>query len=356
MIEPDWRSVSLAHRLRVDMVDPIDHSLRRGQLEVSGGRASTDIEADTRASLALEAVDWTQWVPGSWVRVTHSVGDWSETLFTGFLASDGHRWASGGETASPRFYGALKAIEGDRLTRPLVAGIGARSSELIGRVLDGATPPREWRLLPGFSDSRYQNVTVFDAGRGRLDVLSDLCDACGARYGVTADGVVTVGADVAPSLMEPTFELDAGASDTTVLAGSVTRSDGALTAASRSIVTHRASSSAASSSRAVSGWADVPSSSQLSSGRRGFTVAEVHEVSDMTDPVSDAHAAMLARDWLPRDSEAPVEWQLDSAYLPVSAGDVGWWAPDGGRRRLVQVVCRDVDLATWVESLTLREV
>ena len=351
MSEPDWASGEIGHRLVVEMVDPIDHASVRGALQVSGGKVSWDAYSDTRASATIDVVDWSAYVPGSWLRVVHEVPafGWSETLITGFVWDDGSPTTrSGGTSSSPSVMSAMKALQTDLMPCPMTVAEGGTASEAIAAVCGKDVPRRPYRILPGFADRRFTATRTYDVGDARLKILFDLCDACGARMDVDGDGTVTFARYVAPSGREPVASITCDAGDAVVLGSGIGRASSAAQDVNRSIVTWR------DGDDVVSGFADVPETSDLAPGRRGYSVAELHQIDDMSEPHTAAHAAEMAAGFLGAGGST-VEWSISTMWLPVRAGDVVAFAPPGEASRRCVVKSLDADLSSWTMSMTLKE-
>lgn len=350
MSEPDWTSTELLHRLKVQQLDPLTHE-PLAELGVSGGSVSWDYYADARVSASLVVPDWTEYTAGRWLRLIHSVAgtDYERTLMTGYVWDDGGATSlSGGTSANPSLMGALKALQTDVLTAPITVAVGGYAEAVIKTICTGAVPSRSYELLSGYINHRYTSLHTIDTGTSRLSALYDVCDTAGDRLDVDGEGVVTIERYVAPSERTATMLIDADAPDTVVLDG-VSRSTSQPQEANRVLVTWR------DGDESVSGYADVSSTSELAPGRRGYSIAEVKELTDMTEPHSAAHAAELAATYV-KSQASQVEWTVSTMWLPLAGGDVVMWAPPGEDARKCLVKSCDADLTTWTLTLTLKEV
>ncbi len=357
---PDWADGELRHLLVAELVDPRDHSQSLGALEVapSGCRMTEGYYTDTRVSASLSVPDWSAYDGFAWVRLRHEElrSGWSETMMTGIVWDEGVSESSGALRASPTVVSALKALDADAIPCPLVMGQGGRALSAAAKVCSDVGRP--WRALPGATDYRFTDPRVWDAGTSRISVLFDLLELAGDRLGVDPDGVVTAARYVEPSRREPSMTLDALDPHGVVLATEMRRSSDSHQVPGRSIATWKGTVGEGDDRRdeQVGGYADVGSSHFASPGRRGYVVSEVHQVNDMAEPRTVAHAQRLARGFLPGDSAGTDEWEVECLWVPLHQGDAVDFRPPVGGPRLCLVKAVDVDLGAWTERLTLKEV
>ena len=331
MTAVDWKSCELLHQFSVEMVDPLDRDMVLGVLPIkTTGSVTWDDDSDTRVSASIDVPDWSQWIENSWLRVVHEIDgtDYRSVLGTFLVWDEGARWAINRQEASPQLVSCLKALEVDRLTGPLFVGIGATAKAALMSVFD-ATGHR-YAFAPDCKDYRMSAVRAYDAGETRLSVAQELALLAGDELVAGDDGRVVVRAYTEPALRSPSFTLDAEAGGL-VHAASVSRSSDSRQRPSRSIVTWAGDEEAGVG--AVSGFWDLGGGHPASAARRGYTVAEVHELGDMPGPRTSAQAQAIARSYLPDDSAPVTEWQVETVIVPVRGGDVVSFRPPGSEFR-----------------------
>ena len=351
MTAPDWTDPTLPHRLTVTMLDPATRATV-GTLEVSedGCEVTESLDAATRASARITVPEWSRYVDGSWVRLTHTVDgtDWSEDLFTGFVWADDAAYRDGVLRAEPELVSSLKALETCQLAWPYVLDAGAWSSAGCVAMCEAAMQP--WRMESGFVDHLFGEAAVWDVGETHLDVLADLCGLEGDDYDVSGDGTVRLLRRPDPDAVEPAFSLDADAPDTVVLASGLGVSTQRRQTANRAIVTYTGDDG-----DTWCGYSDAAGAT--AAARRGYIVSETFDLEDAPDPCTAMELQRLAAERLEEaNADGGDEWTVRSLWMPVHAGDVGTWTPPGGTPRRVRVIEATRTAGTWRTDLTLREV
>ena len=351
MTAVDWHDCELDHRLRVYMIDPNDHGSVLGELEtsLSGCAVTWGYDTDTKVSAKLHVPDWGAYVPNAWIRLVHEIEGtaYRRDLFTGFVWDEGAEYSAGGFGANPSLMGTLKALQLDRLTAPVAIGQGAKSKDVAALILDGSGQP--YSIAGKAGNHRYADASVLDAGDDLLKCISSLCDDSGWELRVDGSGTVRISPYVHPADKAPRFDLDADAGDTLVLSSGLSRTTTSHQAASRSIAVYKKDDTV------TTGYADVGRKSPLHPNRRGYTVAEVHEMRDMEEPVTRRQLQDLAKGFLEDDSEVSVEWSVKTMWLPLEEGDAVMWTPPGQKPRAAWCKTVDADLGTWTLNLTLKE-
>lgn len=351
MTEPDWSDATLPHRLTVTLLDPVTRE-PVGTLGVSedGCEVTESMDAATRASARVTVPDWGEYRDGAWVRIDHTVDgtDWSETLFTGFVWTEGAAYRDGTLRAEPELVSALKALETCQLAWPYALDAGAWASAGCAAMCDAAMQP--YRVEPTFVDHLFGEASVWDVGETHLDVLADLCALQGDDYDVTGDGTVRLLKRPDPAAVDPSFSLDCDAPGTPVLAAGLEVSTQRHQTINRAIVTY-----AGDDGDIWCGYSDADDAT--AAARRGYIVSETFDLDDAPDPCTALGLQRLAAERLEeaRDGTGD-EWSVRALWLPVHAGDVGTFAPPGGAPRRVQVREAVKTAGTWRVDLTLREV
>nr|WP_314638649.1 hypothetical protein [uncultured Olsenella sp.] len=362
---PDrWRDPAVGLELRAWEVDPRNPDVVRGEIghlipgscKVTYGR-----DADTRVS-ATVSVHGLSMADGSRVRLTVDAdGGGREELGTFFVGRVEGPTIGGVTTLT--LQSQLWGLSEDRTGYRWVIGKGVRARAALQRVLDVSY--MRGTFLPGFRDSECGKTVTYEVSDSLLAIVSDECSASGNRYDVNGHGLITFGpAD--PSFPSADWEVDERDARTVVLKSDYADTYSAPTAYSRSIVEYRGNGDEHKTGKGgnelksyeqveIVGQANVPASSPLAPGRRGYTRAKVHSVSELS-PKTQARAEQLAREMLREDSRRSREVKKAVMWCPISVGHVVSWTDMQGVRSLLRVRTAECDLGRWVKSLTMDEV
>lgn len=348
----DWADTELSTTVTVYQVDPHDLTSVLATLDYTALEVSYGYYTDTRASAKVTTHDADSLLDGAWLRVVLSVDgtDWKKTLFTGFVSGMDEEHAHDAVETSLELSSSLKAVESDALTSLLCVGAGATAKAAITSLLDRTGLP--WRFAPGSGDYRFTSTRLYDPGESLLSTVFDLASTASLRVDVDGDGTVVLSQYSAPSATSPKLVIDSDDPRSVVLSESVSHSSDRFSRANRSIVTWKDEDD-----RFVTGYADLDGRSALSFARRGVRIAEVHELQDMPEPRSVAHAQQLARAYLAQDSDSSEEYSLTVIWSgDVDCGDVVLFRPSGGEAVKALVASVDSDPLSMRMDLTLREV
>lgn len=342
-----WEDPSREDVLRVVQVDP--HSLDTTYGDLSGVEPSSvsvteGYYTDARVSAKLTALSG-GYRDYCWLRLVHECPGtaFREELGTFVVAG---RTDTRDETEMD-LRSVLWAISDDTQAGHLTIGQGALSHDVFRRICQAVG--KEGEILAGAGNHRYASTVVYETGDSYLSDLFDLCDAASCRLGVDGHGRITMGPYVAPSLREPDWLIDPYSSRSMVLEDGLSTEDTTGQAASRSVVTYKGSDAE------LSAAADVPSSSPASASRRGYTIAEVHSVSELM-PATQAQAQAMADSYVAADSASGRTRSAKCLYFPVHAGDVVAWREADGTVGRWLVKEADTDCGDWTVSLSLKEV
>lgn len=355
----DWSNQSRQDTILVYDVDP--HSLEvRKQLsgvELSGSSITWGYYTDTCVSGSLKVKD-TDHISHSLIRIIHSIPEYnySNELATMVITADDADRDSGSWLTKYELHSALTMIEKDFLPCCYSIGKGAKAKSIIESLLKNAG--RSYLLNGDFLDHIYTDSKVYDFGNGVLKTLYDICDTAGDTLDVDGHGRIIVRKYIAPHYISSTWELDLAGCRTNVLDG-ISRSSNQLSTATRSIVHYKGTKQSNSgSSEDVEVYAYVDATSGETSSVRGYTIAEVHEVQDLSPQDSNA-ARKLAETYLPSDHDTTLTWKLSCLYMPMKPGEcvnlIFHDGPDSGSHHcLIQTI--ELALDTMVMKLTLKEV
>lgn len=355
MSEPDWSSTELEHRLRVEMVDPLNHSDVLGLLDISesGASITTDLSTSTLSQASIECRDWSEWIENSWIRIVHEIPayDFREMLGTYFVYDEGRSFEYGSMAASPTLYSSLKALSLDRIAQPVFIGEGARISAVLSAILD---PFIEHTIAPSCGDYHYTSTYVLDAGDTKLDALQNTLAHVNWEYKLNGDGSIRFIPFIPYAARAIAYTIDSDASDSVILENTLRPEGTSRTSPGRSIVVWKGDNR---DDEPVTAYADVGPDNPASPQRRGYSVSELHELSDMNGNRTFANAMEYAEQFLQRDAVISRKWTMDTLWLPLSIGDcISFRPPEEAAfiRAIVQSI--RYNLSSWTLTLTVIEV
>ena len=359
MSTPNWSDPELDHEFHVYMVDACDHNSILGELEVYSDSASVSwSQGDDQGiglTASIEVPDWNQWVKGSWLRIVHRIPscNYSRILGTFIVWDEGVSGGLNSYTSSPELVGVFRGLEYDLLINNFSIGEGASMKDVMRRVMDAT--PIECRFSGTYNDYIFSGSYIFDVGESRLDVMRDLCDMGGDIMwpGDTGYVLITAKQDLINSMAR--FTIDCDSEDSIVYEGSVQEVTTARQVAGRSIAVWNGDDED-EGQVSLSGHSDVSSNHFASPGRRGYVVAELHELEDLSPPRTLIHVQEEAKRWLKEDSTSVTQWNIQTMWLPVVSGDIIDFRPPGGKFRHCVIDTVNADLGNWSTSMTLREV
>ena len=315
----------------------------------SGASTTEGYYTDNRVSARLTVIE-SQREPYAWLRLVHECPgyEWSEELGTFVVAEEDTTYQDGTSTTEYDLRSILWAISSDTQPFHFSIGAGATAHAVFQRICQ--TVGKEGRILAGAGDYRYSDSVVYDVGNSYLSDLFDVASTAGDRLNVDGHGNITLGPYTPPRQRDPDWVLDASAQRSIVLdSGGIKVEDTTGQATSRVVVAYK------SGDTEINAGADVDSGSPYSSARRGYTIAETKQVTDMS-PATQAQADAVARqDLALNTADAGRVRSCKCLYFPVHAGDVVEWREGLSSTKYLVKQC-DRDLEDWTVSLELKEV
>ena len=357
MPDVDFSDREVRHRIEAVMVNPFDLSDELGLLPCIVGTLQIDrgYYTDDRCSGSISTASWDGYAEGAWLRIYHvCTADGRDVRYERgtFAISNADISSGAGRTVFElSLMSALGAIGKDYDAWPMAIGRNALASASIRAVCEKCGRPYR---TTGMADYRYTSASALEAGKSFRSRLYAICSASGNRLDVDPHGRITVTAYVNPRDKYPAYALDVDDARSVIVDGSVKPGTDRFTRASRSIVVYK------DGDKVISAQSDVSETAAASFQRRGFTIAELHELEDMGDPKTVAHAQSMAKSYLKSDAAPTETWELETLWMPLDQGDVVTFAPRGldpfgdgkARRCLVQ----SVEETTSRLKLTLKEV
>jgi len=353
----DWHDLTRTGEVVVEQVSPTNLDATMGRLEgvdLGGSSLSWGYYADTRTTGKLRVVG-DGWQRGSMLRVTYRIPEWGwqRELGTYIVTNDSASREHGAWTYDLDLQSVLYGLSTDLLVRPWAIARNAMALTAARQLVEAAG--REL-LSDGAHDMRLKSPKVIETGTSRLSALFALADMCGDRLDVDGHGRVLLEPYVSPASKVPTLTIDLADQRGVALDG-IQRSTDWLKMPNVAAV--QFTYNAGGKQREINASAMVSASAHQSQSARGYTVTDLHQLSEMS-PQTAARAQQLAAQYLANDATEHVEWELSTTYLPIKAGDVvelvihDGLADYRGRRKCLVKSC-ELDLGDMTMALTLKE-
>ena len=353
MAQPDWTRGDLGHRLTVLMIDPLNLTTERGELEgvVRGGSYDLAYYSDTR--MGAKVSTFTPDGPDNWdgtaaLRLVHTVFDytgdlWSETLGTFYVTGRDWDVREGGYVTNYVLSGTMHGLETNVTPHAYTIAKGARALDVIKRVMTITSRP--YYAEGGARNYTFSGPVVYDAGTSYLSILFDVCNRSNNRISVVRDGRIVISPYVAPSQKAATFETVAG-DPHGMFIGPFSTGDAGLDLPERAIV------SATKDNRTITGTAIAKSGTRMRHSRRGYGIDDFRSLSNMT-PFTQRQADALAARYLASDDTEERTADHALRYRPLREGDIELLTVAGATKRW-HVKNASLDLASWTWKLSLR--
>lgn len=356
----DWSDLTRRDKLTFQMVSPTNLNQSYGNLEcvdLSGSTLSAAYYSDTRTSGTLRIVGG-NWRRGSMVRVVHEVPKWGykRELGTYIVTDDPSTYENGVWVTELELHSKLYGLSLDKHVRPWTIAKNARALKAMEDSLKSAKCP--YRKIGSVKDSTYKSAKVIESGTTRLSALFTLANAAKDRLDVDGHGYVTIEPYVTPASKTASYRIDLASPRGVALDG-VRRSTDWLQLPAVSAVSfkHTTTKNGKSTQTEITGTARVSSNSHQAHTQRGYTVVNFRSISNLS-PATAARANEVAASDLKSESRELVEWELETTYLPIWAGDVVTLAVHDGEyrgNRKCLVKSLDLELEHMTMRLTLKE-
>lgn len=349
--EPNWTKGAIEHDLHAVMVDPLTLKDVRGQLAGTNraGALTLKYYGDTRAGLTLTTTvregESDGWDGTAALRLVHTVGEWSEDLFTGYVTDVSYEDASGMRTTSYTLNSVLYGLSAEYVGNPYTVGAGAMGLDVLKNLFKHCSKP--YSVGAGVADYRFGKATVYTPDQTILNVAYDVADKMTDRLGVSADGTITVTKYTSPAKRSPDFELDTSDARAVTIAP-VSYSDNRLEKPARAIVV------ATQGDEQLVGIATVGSGSEYAAARRGYTLDSYYMETDL-DPFTQERANAVAQTRLKTASDFSATIELETMYMPLQTGAIVRLSHAGGTANYLISVAT-LDLGSWLWKLTLKKV
>ena len=346
-----WKDAARRDVLSAIQLEPNDLESTLGELSGvldSGASITEGYYTDHRITAKLSALEPGR-EPYSWIRLVHECPDysWSEELGTFVVAQEDTTYEDGTSTVEYNLRSILWAISSDTQPFHFSIGEGATTYDVFRRICQ--IVGKTGQILAGAGNHRYTSSVVYEIGDSYLSDLFDVASTASCRLGVDGHGRITLAPYTPPSQRDPDWVLDLSDPSGIVIADGSKVTDTTGQQISRAIVTYK------DGDTEISAGADVGSGSPYSPSRRGYTIAKVDSVTDLS-PATQAQAQKTAETNLALGTSGKGrERTAKCLYFPVHQGDIVEWreGPDTTRYLVKEA---DKDLSDWTVDLTLLEV
>ena len=342
-IPSKWKDVTYVPDLQVQMIDPHNINKSRGVLSGVTKVSITDgYYSDTKVSGKLETIA-DNYIQGSWIRILVD----NEPVGTfGVAKVDPKQAPEKTEEKSYDLQSVLWMLDADMTGNMYTIAANTKASTVLKSIAN--TCGKTLELVAGHYDGLYKSAVSYERTDSFRKILADVCDTSGNELSVNGKGVITVDKYKSPSNKSVSWTIDADDPRGIVLDPGYEDSDETGSAYNRTVVV------ATNNDQTIVASSDAPSSSPISSYVRGWTRAQVHQVSDM-QPFNYNKANQLVNTYAPSDRSQGIQRDSTCMYFPVKGGEVVEWVQDGKTSKyLVQTVDNDFD--AWTSKLTLKKI
>lgn len=347
-IPEKWKDVTHTPDLTVQMIDPHNINISRGILDGVTKVTITDgYYSDTKISGSLETVD-DNYIPGSWLRVL--IDDEPAATFAVQKVSI----KQAPENAKEKTYdlqSVLWMLDEDITGNIYTISANTKCSSVLKNIVKTVCG-KSLELMAGFNDGMFNQAVSFERTEAFRNILASICSSTGNELTCSPKGAVAVQRYNAPAQKEISWTIDADDPNGIVLDPGYEDSEETGSAYNRTIVI--ATSTAGENEQTIMAYSNAPATSSISDNVRGYTRAQVHQISDM-NPFNYDRAMQLVNTYAPSDRSQGVQRDATCMYWPVKGGEVIKWVQNNeSTKYLVQTV--EHDFEAWTSKLTLKKI
>ena len=344
----DWSDRSIKSGIRVFMIDPHNLNIIRGELEhlvLSGCSVSFGYDTDTRTSANLETLG-SNYISGSWLRIVLYHGDASIEIGTYVMKNPpGMTIKNGEKHYTYELQSVLWGLSEDYCVGYFSIGSGTYTVDAFEKIC--TTCQKEY-LINGARNYRYTASKIFEAGESYLSFLFDICDISNNRLDVDGHGRITLSPYNTPSSITPSWTVDEKDPNTMLLSSDIKESTSSEDVPGRTIVIY------SNGDQEIIASADRDSSSEFSSQRRGFMIAEKYQVNDLS-PATKARAQQLAEEYL-KKSDKVITLECSMLYFPCKCGETINLILENKKKKYMIQSISEIKFDEMTMNLTLKEV
>lgn len=344
-IPSKWKDVTHVPTLKILMIDPHNINVSRGVLSGVVKVTLTDgYYSDTKISGTLETIA-DNYISGSWIRI---LVDDEPVATLGISKVSVKQAPEQAESKSYELQSVLWMLDEDMTGNQYTIGANTKYSTVFTNLVQKVCG-KSLELEAGYHDGMYNSAVTYEATDSFRSILSDVCATSDNQLSVNGLGCVKVSAYISPESKAISWTIDADDPMGIVLDPGYEDTDETGTAYNRSIVI-----ATGNDNQTITVSSDAPASNPISSSVRGWTRAQIHQVSDM-NPFTYARAYQLLNQYATSDRSQGIQRDATCMYFPVNGGEVIEWVQNNTKTKyLVQTVEHDLD--AWTSKLTLKKV
>lgn len=347
----NWKDQERTDDFQFLMVDPHNLDIVRGELndiKLEDCSITQGYETDTRIAGKM-AILSRNYIMNSWIRIVHEVSKegYRNELGTFIPVNPSSKTSTGAKIDTYDLQSVLWAMKSDLCPSHFAIGTGAYALDAFDRICDNCGRP--YIHLAGVNNYRYTTSKIYEMGDPYLDDLFDICDVSGNRLDVDGHGRITIGKYTNPRYITPSWDLDYDDPKSMIVNDGIETSSTDYDTPNRAIVIYQ------NDNVEIYAYADAPSKYIFSSSQRGYIMAEVHQVNDMS-PATAMNAQTLASQYLEEGLTGVTEYKLTSLYFPAHAGETLNLTFDGNTHHCLIKSIDPINLKEMTMGLTLKEV
>ena len=345
----DWKDPRREDTFHFLLVDPHNLDIVRGEIPdviLEDTSITHGYDTDTRSSGKITILSSD--IMNSWVRIVHEVRKWGyrSEMGTFIPVSPGGKKYSGAEKRTYDMQSTLWAIKGDLCPTHFAVGTGAYSNDAIARICDGCR--RDYIISAGANNYRYTSTKVYEMGDSYFSELIDICDRAGNRYDVDGHGRIVVSKYVSPKYITASWDLNYDDPRSMIQSDGIDISSTDYDTPNRIIVIYQ------NDNTEIYAYADAPSTYVFSAAQRGYIMADVHSVSDMS-PATLLHAQALSHQYLEESMTGTTEYKMRTMYFPGKIGETVNLQFDGKNHHCLLKSIDPINLKEMTMDITLQE-
>ena len=346
----DWKSPDRKDTFHFLLVDPHNLDIVRGEIKnviLDDTSITMGYDTDTRVSGSI-GVPSSENIMSSWVRIIHEVEveSYRKELGTFVPVNPSVSKKSGLESASYDLQSTLWTMQNNLCPYHFSIGAGAYSSDVFARICD--TCEREYLILSDANNYRYTSSLIYEMGSSYLDDLYDTCSISRNRANVDGHGRILLSKYVNPAYITPSWSLDYDDARSMIIGG-IEISNTDYDMPNRVIVIYN------NDDKEIYAYADASEKYSFSHAKRGYVMAETHNVSDLS-PATQANAQTLANQYLEESISGVTEYKFTSLYFPCNIGETLMLTFNQKAHHCLIKSIDPINLGNMTMGLTLREV
>lgn len=344
----DQRREDVFHFL---MVDPHNLDVIRGEIDniiLSDCSLTYGYDTDTRVSGKVKFLE-ENFIENSWIRIVHEVRkeNYFNELGTFIAVNPSVKTINGTNEVTYDLQSVLWTLKSDLCPYHFAIGQGAYSLDAFDRVCDTCHRPFVHKATA--VDYIYTSSKVYEMGSSYLDILFDISNISGNRVEVDGHGRITIEGYSNPAYLATSWDLNADDSRSVIINEGISKSSTDYDTPNRAIIIYQ------NNDTEIYAYSDAPSEFKFSQSQRGYVMAEVYQMNDMS-PATKERAQTLSEQYLEENLTGVTEYSLTSAYFPAKPGETLNLTYGGANHHCLITAIDSVNLKEMTMDLTVKEV